>query len=93
MTAYAFVTVTVTNPDSFAKYREVAGAALAKYDGAPVEVSREAQVIEGERTAPSVAVLLSFPDREAALGWINDPEFADVHALRQGAGESDILLL
>lgn len=93
MTAYAFVTVTVTNPESFASYRKQAGAALAKYGAKPVEVSPDSQVIEGDRDAPNVAVLLSFPDRQAALNWINDPEFADVHALRRGAGESHILLL
>ncbi|MCK0122530.1 hypothetical protein MWU61_18395, partial [Loktanella sp. F6476L] len=35
----------------------------------------------------------SIPDKDAAIAWSTDPELADVHALRRGAGASDILLL
>lgn len=93
MTAYAFVTLNINNPDSFAAYREQAGAALAKYQAKPFTMSREAQVIEGDGTAPDVSVMLEFPDRDHALGWINDPELAPVHALRQASGTSKIILL
>lgn len=90
---YATVHVTITNTDSFTAYKELAGPALAKYGGAPVAVSRDAMVLEGEMDAPSVAVVLTFPDKDQALGWINDPELQSVHALRQGAGTSNIVLL
>ncbi len=93
MTAYAIVTVTVTNPSVFDAYREKAGAALAKYQAKPMEVSKEAQVIEGNGAAPDVTVILTFPDRDHALGWINDPELAETHALRRGAGSSHIILM
>lgn len=93
MTAYALVTVTVSNPESFAAYREKAGDALKKYGGAPMQVSKEAEVIEGDAPNPDVAVILTFPDRTAAKAWINDPELADVHALRASAGDSKIVLM
>lgn len=93
MTAYAFVNLAITNPDSFAAYRERAGEALKKHGGAPLEVSKEAEVIEGTEKAPSVAVILTFPDRAAAKAWINDPELKEVHALREGSGSSTITLL
>lgn len=93
MTAYAYVNLTITNPDSFAAYQERAGDALKKYGGAPLEVSKETEVIEGTATAPTVAVILTFPDREAVKAWINDPELAEVHALREGSGTSTITLL
>ncbi len=93
MTAYAYVNLSITNPDSFAAYRERAGDALKKHGGAPLEVSKESEVIEGTATAPTVAVILTFPDREAVKAWINDPELADIHALREGSGTSTITLL
>ena len=93
MTAYAYVNLTITNPDRFAAYRERAGDALKKHGGAPLEVSKESEVIEGTATAPTVAVILTFPDRAAAKAWINDPELAEVHALREGSGTSTITLL
>lgn len=93
MTAYAFVNLTITNPDSFAAYRERAGDALKKHGGVPLEVSKDPEVIEGTATAPTVAVILTFPDRAAAKAWINDPELAEVHALREGSGSSNIILM
>ncbi len=93
MTAYAFVNLTITNTDSFAAYREKAGGALKKHGGAPLEVSKAPEVIEGSAAAPSVAVIVTFPDREAAKAWINDPELAEVHALREGSGTSNIILM
>lgn len=90
---YAFVQITITNPDSFAAYAKNAGAALEKHGGKAQAVSTAPQRLEGDSPAPSRAVLLSFPDAEAAQAWINDPELADVHALRRGAGSSEITLI
>ena len=90
---YAYAKLTIINPDSLDKYRNVAGAALAKHGGNVVSTARECTQLDGNPDTPDVAALLSFPDREAALAWANDPELADVHALRRSAGGSDILLL
>ena len=90
---YAFAHLVVTNPSAMSKYREVAGEALAKHGGKVQTASSEFTVLDGSPTAPNVAALLSFPDKEAALAWVNDKELADVHALRRSAGQSDILLL
>ncbi len=90
---YAVVQLTVTNTDTFANYAKQAGAALAKYGAQPVAMTTEPTVIEGDKPAPGRAVLLSFPDKDAAMGWINDPDFAEIHGLRRSSGTSDILLL
>ncbi len=93
MTAYAFVDLTISNPESFEAYREQAGLALKKHGGTPLHVSKEAEIIEGEGMAPTVSVILTFPDRAAAKAWIEDPEFKHVHDLRRGAGVSNITLM
>jgi uncharacterized protein (DUF1330 family) len=90
---YAFAHLTITNPDALAQYRDVAGAALAKHGGKVESASGELTVLDGSPTTPNVAALLSFPDKEAALAWSNDPDLTDVHALRRSAGRSDIFLL
>ena len=43
--------------------------------------------------APNVTVILQFEDRDAALDWINDPEIAHVHQMRNDAGTSRIVLM
>lgn len=90
---YAYVKLTVTNPNAMAQYREVATAALTKHGGKVEASAREFTTLDGTPEAPDAAALLSFPDKTSALAWANDPELADVHALRRSAGGSDILLL
>ena len=90
---YAFVQITITDPDRFANYAKIAGPALAKYGGKPEAMTTEPVRLEGDTPAPTRAVLLSFPDKDAALGWINDPELADVHAARRASGQSEITLV
>ena len=93
MTAYALVTISLDDPETFAAYRELAGPAMAKHHCKPLAVSSEAQVIEGGGPAPDVTVILTFPDRDHALAWINDPEIAGVHGKRRASGTSRILLM
>jgi uncharacterized protein (DUF1330 family) len=90
---YAVVQLTVTDPDAFKAYAEKAGAALAKYGAKPEAMTTAPTRIEGNAALPDRVVLLTFPDKEAALGWINDPELQDVHALRRASGTCDITLI
>lgn len=90
---YAVVRFTVTDSAKLSAYAEKAGPALAKWGGKPAAMSTEPTRLEGDAPLPGRVVLLSFPDRDAALAWINDPELAEVHALRRAAGKSDIVLI
>ncbi|TCK99994.1 uncharacterized protein (DUF1330 family) [Shimia isoporae] len=90
---YAYAKLTVTNPDALAQYREKAGDALARHGGKVEQGSGSAIPIDGTPDLPDVAAILSFPDKDSALGWINDPDLAEVHDLRRSAGGSDIVLL
>jgi len=90
---YATIYMNITDPQALAAYREKAGAALARHDGALVAAGPAPVRLEGSLDVPSMAGVLSFPDRDKALGWINDPALAEVHALRRSAGDSTILLI
>lgn len=90
---YAYAQLTVTNPEALAQYRDVAGPALAKHGGEVLSAARDFTVLDGQPNPPNVAALLGFPDKASAVAWSQDPELADVHALRRSAGGSDILLL
>jgi uncharacterized protein (DUF1330 family) len=50
------------------------------------------ETIEGEASTQTVAIL-SFPEVENAHAWINDPELAPVHALRNAGDQSQIVML
>lgn len=90
---YAYVNLKIESPETFAAYREKAGAALAKHGVRVVTSSPNQEVIEGSRDETGVGVILEFSSKEAAFGWINDPELAAVHGLRQAAGQGAITLL
>ena len=90
---YAVVTLTVTEPETFAAYAEQAGPAMAKWGAKPFAMSTSPTRLEGDMTLPGRVVILAFPDRDAALGWIADPDIADVHALRRASGTCDIVLV
>ena len=90
---YAFASISVMNADALTAYRDKAGEALARHGGKVEQASGQSTPLEGAPDLPDVAAILSFPDRAAALSWINDPELAEVHALRNSIGGSDIVLL
>ncbi|WP_204112322.1 DUF1330 domain-containing protein [Shimia biformata] len=90
---YAYAKLTISNPEKLAEYRDKAGSALARHGGKVEQASATATAIDGTPDLPDVAAIMSFPDADAARAWINDPELAEVHALRRGAGASDIVLL
>ena len=90
---YAYVELNITDADSFDRYKVKAGDALAKHGGSPLVSSKGSVVIEGNKEAPQIAVILSFPELEAAHAWINDPDLQHIHELRQNSGDVSIVLL
>ncbi len=98
MTIYAVAQINVTNPEKLAQYREHAAQALTKHNGQIVTAGAIQEYLEKnsdiqDSNAPDIAALLSFPDKEAALAWKNDPELQEIHALRNLGGKSTIYLL
>lgn len=90
---YAVARLNISKPDALAAYRDKAGAALAKHGGKVEVASADLGVLDGAPDTSGMVALLSFPDKAAAEGWINDPELADTHALRRDAGTSDIFTI
>jgi len=93
MTVHAIVQMTISNPDSLARYREVAGEALARHGGKVESAAPSPRVLEGTLPAPDLVAILSFPSKDSALAWIGDPDLAEVHALRNNAGKSSVILV
>lgn len=90
---YAYVNMKISHLENLVKYREHAGTALAKHGGTVLVAGRKNEVIEGSATAPDMAAVLSFPDKNSAHAWISDPRLADVHELRKSAGDVSIVLI
>ncbi|MEP3049621.1 MAG: DUF1330 domain-containing protein [Roseibium sp.] len=93
MNIQALALITVADKDTMGRYREKAADALAKHNGNVVAADPAPVVLEAAGDTPNLAALLSFPNLEAAQSWINDPDLADVHALRNKGGKSTIVVL
>jgi len=75
---------------AFAEYRKSAQAAIAKHGGALVAPPSKPIVLDGVGETPAFITLLSFPSKEAAQAWRDDPELIDLHAQRNAGIEATI---
>ena len=92
MTVYCIGYARNLNTEALKEYGKHAADALKQYGGALVSKSASPTILDGE-TASDLAIILSFPSEENALGWRNDPELAAVHDLRGASGDWRIELL
>ncbi|MGH9134303.1 MAG: DUF1330 domain-containing protein [Ilumatobacteraceae bacterium] len=92
MAAYFIVNSHITDPDGLARYR---AAVDPSFEGRDVKIlvsTDDATTIEGT-PAGERAVVLEFPDREAALAWYNSAEYRDVIGMRLAATEGFAILV
>lgn len=73
MTAYAIVATDITDEDEFAKYIELAGAAVKKYGAEFLVRTAEKTVKEGESRYRTTVV--KFPDMDTAESFYNSVEY------------------
>ena len=81
MSAYLVVEFTVKDPDVYRdKYSANAGKTAKKYGAEPV-ANGDWEVLDGDRTLSSGAIM-RFPDRQAALDWYHSPEYQELIDIR-----------
>ncbi|WP_373050399.1 DUF1330 domain-containing protein [Thalassovita aquimarina] len=93
MTHYVVVQMDPKDPETLQQYYKVGGAAVKKHGGYPIAGGADKTVLEDNGGGIPAHVLLAFPDADAATGWIEDPELAEVHALRRKGAHTTITLL
>ena len=81
------------NAEKMGEDRKVAADALAKHGGRIVVPPTRPERIEGDAEAPQAIVLLSFPTAAAARAWRDDPDLADIHALRHAGADISFFLI
>jgi len=84
MTAYFIVTYDVTDPEQYAKYNpgcnHITGSTVAKHGGKIMAATQDVVRLSGAETGTKV--IIQFPNREAALAWHDDLEYAPAKAIR-----------
>ena len=92
MTAYMIVNLDVYDPEGMAEYRDKVPALIAKHGGEYIVRGGEFEVLEGN-WRPSRLVIFRFPDRAAIHNFFDDPDYADLKALRHRTAYSEVVIV
>ncbi len=85
MAIYALNLFDLADNGSYRRYSRRSPEAVAKYGGQVVALGRLSGVLEGEEKVEprEVLVLVEWPSRESLQAFLEDPEFSDLHPLRE----------
>jgi len=93
MPAYVIAMVgAVRDQEALVEYRRRNTDVVAAHGGRFIARGGDQEVLEGAYE-PTRIVLIEFPDMDAARAWHGSHDYAPLRKLRQGASETDILLV
>jgi uncharacterized protein (DUF1330 family) len=92
MPAYVIADISITDPNTYERYKGMAPASIAKYGGRYLVRGGTTSVLEGAWT-PGRMVILEFKDAETARQWWSSTEYADAKKVRQSASRGNLVLL
>ena len=86
MPLYALNLFDLADNDLYLRYSRRSPAAVAKHGGRVVALGLLDEALESEpRVEPRTAmIVVEWPSREAFRSFLEDPEFKDLHPLREG---------
>ena len=94
MAAYIVAQLDVKNTDWQKAYGPKAGALVQKHGGKVIAGAGYAlERLEGKQPLTSVMFILEFASTEQGKEWYNDPEYAQLIALRQTGADANIVVL
>ena len=91
MPALWIANVTAPDPDSYAKYAELAGPAIAKHGGR--FIARAARFVQLEGRERPRNVVARFDTVEAAVACYNSPEYQAALDHARGASERELMVI
>ena len=92
MTAYIITQVDVHDPETFEKYRQLAGPVLARFGGEFLGRGGRMEGLEGTWAYPR-GVIIRFPDRETAKRWHESTEYGKIKKLRHASATANMIVV
>lgn len=93
MSVYLIAEMVWKNTDWLADYLAVVPQLVLKHGGRYVVQTGEIERIEGSRDRTDGVVILEFPDRDAAMAFLNDPDYESPKAARLANTISETILV
>lgn len=91
MSALWIAHVTVTDPEAYGRYAELAGPAIAKHGGR--FIARGGRYVQLEGTDRPRNVVAKFPSLEAAEACYRSPEYQAALDHARGASERELVIV
>ncbi len=85
---YALNLFDLAENDMYRQYSRRSVSAVGKHGGKVVALGKLAGAVEGEAEPRTAMVLVEWPSQEAFQDFLDDPEHADLHPLREGGTEN-----
>ena len=76
MAYYSVLAVTPSSEDWIPDYLPTANALVAKHGGTYLARTASHEQVEGTDQPAALRIILEWPSREAALNFMNDPDYA-----------------
>jgi len=92
MAYYSVLAVTPTSEDWIPDYIGPANALVAKHGGNYLARTATHEQVEGERQDAALRIVISWPTKDAALAFMNDPDYAP-HLKARTAGSDSVHFL
>lgn len=93
MSYYSVLAVTPNTDSWVADYIGAAGQLVTKYGGQYIARTANHERLEGEGQDAALRIIIEWPSREAALGFMSDPEYVPHLKARTEGSESHHFLI
>jgi uncharacterized protein (DUF1330 family) len=88
MAYYSVLAVTPSSEDWIPDYLPTANKLVAKHGGKYLARTASHEQVEGGRQGAALRIILEWPNREAAMNFMNDPDYKPHLAARTAGSES-----
>lgn len=88
MAYYSVLTVTPTSDDWISDYLPTANKLVAKHGGRYLARTASHEQVEGADKPAALRIILEWPSNEAAMNFMNDPEYKPHLEARTGGSQS-----
>jgi uncharacterized protein (DUF1330 family) len=92
MPAYVIVDIDITDPEGYARYKEMATDTVGLYGGKYVARGGQTEILEGD-WKPHRVVILQFDSIERARAWLESPEYRDARRLRHQTARANMIVV
>jgi uncharacterized protein (DUF1330 family) len=92
MTVYVVAQLKFTDLPAYRRYQQAFAAVFARFNGQMLAADEQPQVIEGDWPMDKL-VLMSFPDKDSARSFVEDPAYQDISRDRRAGAQTVALIV